>query len=303
MRILVTGSDGFAGSVLTASLMRDGHYVRGFDLRAGDDLRDYEQVLSAVAGYEPDEVYHLAAVAHPPEAKADPRRAVAINVMGTANLLEAVRVSGCDCRVLVAGSSDEYGCAGREPGEVLTEASACRPDTPYGASKLAATSLAMSYASAFGLPVVACRPVMHVGPGKRATTAVSAFARRIVAAERGEADHVAHGDLSPLYDILDVADVVAAYRLAIRCEPGVYNVCRGYLVSLREVMYILLSLSPATTPDGHAVRLREDPRFGVRHAAPYPQMSAAKIEVATGWAPEVDLSDSLGGLLDWWRSR
>ncbi|HUY44232.1 MAG TPA: NAD-dependent epimerase/dehydratase family protein [Streptosporangiaceae bacterium] len=298
MRALVTGSTGFAGSALARSLEADGHAVTGFDLALGDDIRDYEQVRTAVAQAEPDLVFHLAAVAHPAEAKGDPRRALEVNVTGTMNVLEAVRVTGSDAKVLITGSSDEYGNEGRAPGEVLTEDSACRPTSPYGASKLAATSLGMAYHSTFGLPVVACRAFMHAGPGKRGTTAVGAFARRVVAVERGEADRVVHGNLDPLYDITDVRDVVRAYRKAIYCPPGIYNVCRGDLTALWQVMHTLIGLSTA-----ESVPLEEDPRFGGKPNALYPQGSAAKLRAASGWEPLVPLKDTLRELLNHWRSQ
>ena len=298
MRALVTGSTGFAGSALARSLIADGHSVADFDLALGDDIRDYEQVRTAVAQAEPDLVFHLAAVAHPAEAKGDPRRALEVNVTGTMNVLEAVRVTGSDARVLVTGSSDEYGNEGRHRNEVLHEKSPCLPTTPYGASKLAATAMGMAYHSTFGLPVVACRAFMHVGPGKRGTTAVGAFARRLVALERGEADKIVHGNLSPLYDITDVRDVVRAYRLAINCPPGIYNVCRGDLTSLRQVMDMLIGMS--TADEG---RLEEDPRFGGKPGALYPRGSAAKLHAACGWEPQIPLKDTLAGLLDHWRSQ
>ena len=298
MRALITGSSGFAGTVLARSLEDDGHTVAGFDLRQGDDIRDYEQVLGAVSQFEPDLVFHLAAIAHPAEAKQDPRRAAEINVKGTANVLEAVRVTGSDARVLITGSSDEYGNDGREPGEVLTEESACHPTSPYGASKLAATSLGLAYAATFGLKVVAARAFMHAGPGKRGTTAVSAFARRIVEVERGHADHVAHGNLSPAFDITDVRDVTRAYRLAIGLTPGIYNVCRGENTTLRQVMKMLTRLSlPGEVP------LKEDPRFGGKPATEWPAGSAAKLRAACGWEPQIPLEDTLAGLLGYWRGQ
>lgn len=298
MRALVTGSTGFAGAVLARSLEADGHSVTGFDLALGDDIRDYEQVRTAVARSEPDWVFHLAAVAHPAEAKGDPRRALEVNVTGTTNILEAVRVTGSDARVLITGSSDEYGNEGRHRNEVLTEESACRPTTPYGASKLAATAMGMAYHSTFGLPVIVCRAFMHVGPGKRGTTAVGAFARRVAAVERGEASKVVHGNLSPLYDITDVRDVVRAYRKAISCPPGIYNVCRGDLTSLRQVMDMLIAMSKAE--EG---LLEEDPRFGGKPGALYPRGSSKKLRDACGWSPLVPLEETLRELLDHWRSQ
>ena len=301
MRALITGSDGFAGKWLARSLRDDGHEVTGFDIRSGRDVRDYEQVCTAVDETEPDLIFHLAATASPAEALRDPRRATDIIVMGTLNVLEAVRVTGCDARILVAGSSDEYGYEDRDPAEVLTEDTVCRPRGPYGAAKLAATAMTMGYVRSCGLRAVVTRAFMHTGPGRKAVSVTSLFARRIVTVERGEADHVVHGDLGGLVDLTDVRDVVAAYRAAVMQAPGIWNVCREDLVSLREVMDVLVSLSTA----GH-VPLKEDPSLGTRRAAneaQIPRASAAKLREAAGWEPRIGLETMLGGVLDYWRAR
>lgn len=295
MRALITGSDGFAGSWLAGALKDDGHQVTGFDLRSGRDVRDYDAVRCAVEAAEPDLVFHLAAVAWPGESLTDPGRTVAVNVTGTLNVLEAVRHSGSRARVLLAGTSEEYGYEGHDR---LTEATMCAPTTPYGASKLAATTLGMTYARRFGMAVVATRAFNHTGWGRPAVNAESAFARRIVAVERGDADHVPHGDLSAVRNFTDVRDVVRAYRAAIMCEPGIYNVCSDQTVAMRSVMDLLAGLS-----DARDLVLKEDPALVRRDPLAFPEPSAAKLAAATGWRPEIPLAKTLAWLLEYWRSR
>ena len=296
MRALVTGSAGFAGPYLVRSLEADGHQVTGFDLRSGQDVRDYDAVLAAIAACEPDLIFHLAAVAWPGESLTDPRRTLDINVTGTLNVLEAVRHSGSEARVLLAGTAGEYGYEDRPDG-VVTEDSACYPTTPYGVSKLAATTLGMAYARRYGLPVVATRAFNHTGWGRQAVNAESAFARRIVAVERGEADCVMHGDLSSGRDFTDVRDVAAAYKLAIGLEPGIYNVCSGRPVTMRHVMQALVKLARA------GVVLKQDPSLGERDHRVCPVPSGQRLKDACGWEPSIPLEDTLGWLLDYWRSR
>ena len=298
MRALVTGSAGFAGTRLCGSLAADGAEVTGFDIRDGRDVRDYEALRAVMDAVEPDLVFHLAAVAWPGESLSDPRRCMDVNVAGTLNVLEAARHSGAHARILLAGTSEEYGYEGREPGAVLDEAAACHPTTPYGASKLAATSLGVAYARRYGLPVVVTRAFNHTGAGRQAVNAESAFARRIVAVERGQADHVPHGDLSCVRDFTDADDVVAAYRLAVMAPPGVYNVCSERPVSLRQVMGILAGLSSARD-----VVLKEDESLVRPDKGVFPQPSAAKLRDATGWVPRIPLEDTLAGLLEYWRKR
>lgn len=297
MKALVTGSEGFAGSHLVRSLEADGHEVIRFDLARDDDITDWKQVGFTVRSERPDLVFHLAAIARPAEALASPAEAVRVNTEGALALLYAVRQHVPAAKVLLAGSSDEYGYAGRDPDEILTEQSACFPDGPYGASKLAATALGMAYAKSYGLSVVVTRAWMHTGPGSPLSSAVSSFARKIVLAERGEADSIPHGDLSREVDLSDVRDIVRAYRLAIGCEPGIYNACSEHGRSLRSVMGMLLSLSETRVP------LARDPAFGSGSTPRGPSASAARLHGATGWKPEIPLSQTLGDLLTYWRER
>ena len=297
MRALITGDAGFAGRHLRKSLEDDGHQVDGFDLTDALDVRDYEAVYLAVSCVEPDLIFHLAAVAWPRESLSDPRRCMDVNVTGTLNVLEAIRHTGSHARLLITGTSEEYGYEGREE---LTEDAVCAPTTPYGASKLAATALGMAYAHRYGLPVVVTRAFNHSGWGRQAVNAESSFARRIVAFERGEADHVAHGDLSAMRNFTNVADVVRAYRAAIGLASGIYNVCSDDTVTMAEVMSMLLDL--AGLRDGSV--LKETPGLGTREAPlPFPRPSYAKLRAESGWQPVVPLRETLRQLLDYWRSR
>ena len=294
MRYLVTGSAGFAGTHLCKALREDGHEIAGFDLRHGRDIRQYERVRAALEQAEPDRIIHLAAATWPGESLADPQRHLDVNATGTLNLLRAVKAAGCEARILLAGTSEEYGYEGHE---TLAEESPCRPTTPYGVSKLAATTMGMVYARRHGLHVVATRAFNHTGPGRQAASAESAFARRIVAVERGEADCVPHGDLSSVRNFSDVRDVIAAYRVAIEQPPGIYNVCSERTVSLREVMDLLLGMSEASY-----AALKQVSGLGAADHGIFPAPSAAKLRAA-GWEPRIPLETTLADLLDYWRKR
>ena len=299
MRILVTGAAGFVGRHLATTLIDLGHQVWEFDARFGHDIRDYEQVRRAVESFEPDRIYHLAAASWPGESMVDPRRVMDVNSGGALNLLEAMRATGCEARVLLAGTSEEYGYEHWDHGDLITEASPCQPTTPYGVSKLAATTLGMVYARRWGLHVVATRAFNHTGEGRQAVNAESAFARRIVAVERGEADHVTHGDLNARRNFSHVLDVIEAYQVAIEQDPGIYNVASPATVTIGQVLDILLSMS--TMVDG--IPTKVDPRFGRtdRHHD-FPGIDLGKL-TNVGWAPRRGLTEALGDVLAYWRSR
>jgi GDP-4-dehydro-6-deoxy-D-mannose reductase len=290
VRALITGARGFTGSHLSAALAADGYEVTGLT----GDVRDSQNVDCAVSGTRPGLIFHLAAVASPAAARANPDRAMDVSYTGTLNVLEATYRHAPDARILIAGSSDEYGPA--LGGVVLTEDSPCRPDGPYGAAKLAASALGMAWAGPHGLHVTVTRAWMHTGPGQARRTTIGDLARYVAAvAACGSRRTINCPDLSQRYDITDVRDVVAAYRLAITLEPGTWNVCSGRLVPLAGVLAILLRLAGR-----EGMPVRED-RRGTRRDMP--PGSSAKLRAAAGWEPQIPLEKTLGDLLAYWAGK
>ena len=156
-RVLITGGSGFVGNHLISKLKNTesnlGLYeIENFDLKQGKDIRDYEQIRKAVDEFQPDLIFHLAAQAFVPESSFNPNRGFAVNLNGTLNLLEAVRQVGLQPRILVAGTSEEYGYD-RDDLE-LTEESVAIPTTPYGVTKLAATTLSLTYVRNYNLNIL-----------------------------------------------------------------------------------------------------------------------------------------------------
>jgi GDP-4-dehydro-6-deoxy-D-mannose reductase len=198
----------------------------------------------------------------------------------------------------VVSSVEVYGMV--EPAELpLTETAPFRPATPYAASKAAAEMAALQAHLGWGLDVIRVRPFTHTGPGQTTRFFVPNMARQIVEAATSGATALRTGNLTVRRDLLDVRDVVRAYRLlAERGAPGeVYNVCSGRSVALDEVVGRLLTLagsSLAVTTDPARLRpvdlrdLRGDP---------------ARLHQATGWAPEYSLEETLTDVLAYWQTQ
>jgi GDP-4-dehydro-6-deoxy-D-mannose reductase len=289
MRALVTGAGGFVGRHLTAHLTACGDDV--VPLRDGVDVADEAAVVAAVAEAEPHVVYHLAGWAHVGESWKQPTEVVRVNVAGTAAVLEGCRRAGVE-RILVVGSADAYGifAAADLP---LREEQPLRPVTPYGASKAAAEVLALQAHRSSGAGVVLTRSFNHTGAGQNPSFVVPALARRIVEAEAAGGGDVRVGNLSAQRDLLDVEDVVRAYRvLALRGDPGqAYNVCSGVPVAIEVVAQRLADLS------GTDLRMVVDPELVRPVDVPLVVGDSSRLR-GLGWQPQVALVETLRRVLD-----
>ena len=312
MRALVTGAAGFVGGHLARHLADCGHDVFGLvhpndridDLQKAPativtaDLLDDGALIDAVNEVAPETVFHLAAFSNPESSLRHQRQTLETNVVGTQNLLEAVRDRGRTPRVLLIGSAQQYGHV-EEARQPIREAYPQRPLTPYAVSKAAQELLGQRYFLSEGLPVYWTRSFNHTGPGQADVYVCSSFARQVVEVEKKVRDEIRVGNLSAKRDFTDVRDVARAYAAILdRGEPGkAYNVCRGEAVSIQEVLDTLSGLAQTKVP------IRVDPERYHALDAPLIVGDATRLREDTGWAPRFSLKQTLGDLLNDWRQR
>jgi GDP-4-dehydro-6-deoxy-D-mannose reductase len=244
-------------------------------------------------------VFHLAAQSFVGASFAEPASTITTNVLGELYLLEALRAHASSARVLIAGSSEEYGAV--RPEELpVRETNELRPLSPYAVSKVAQDRLAWQYHRSYHLDVVVTRAFNHTGPRRGEVFAESSFARQIAEIELERRSPVVRvGDLSTARDWHDVRDTAAAYWLALeRGEPGaVYNIGSGQARPVRDVLQTLLDLSAVT------VAVEEDPARLRPSDVPILYADATKFRLRTGWLPAIPLERTLADLLAWWRVR
>jgi nucleoside-diphosphate-sugar epimerase len=147
MRVLITGHDGYIGSVLTQVVREAGHDVSGLDAFWFEgcalgpepvgtaarriDVRDVE--VEHLRGF--DAVVHLAAISNDPVGHLDPARTYEVNHRGSVRVAQAAKRAGVE-RFVFASSCSLYGAA--SPDDLLTESAPFNPVTPYGESKVLA---------------------------------------------------------------------------------------------------------------------------------------------------------------------
>lgn len=301
MKALITGSRGFVGGYLRKELEASGYEVIGLDITEDQDtiqadLLNAKQVSNAIASVQPDVVFHLAGQASVAQSWKIPQKTVEVNVIGTINLMEAVRTVIAEIPMVLIGSSDEYGQLGAA-GVSVSEEMELRPQTPYAVSKKAQEEIAQVYVQAHGMHICMTRSFNHGGPGQRTGFLIPDFASGIVAVERGEKDRLLVGNLSARRDFTHVRDVVRAYRLiAERGTPGtVYNVGAGKTYSAQEILDQLSAMAECPIP------VEQDPSKMRPSDTPVICCDHSRLTRDTGWEPEISMETILQETLEEWR--
>jgi GDP-4-dehydro-6-deoxy-D-mannose reductase len=311
MPTLVTGAAGFAGRHLLDALTAGGDQVVAWRRPGGTppatiphvnwmtvDLLDRPAVAQAIEALRPSAVYHCAGAAHVGRAWDRTESTLAVNVLGTHYLLDALAAARLRVRVLIPSSAMVYQAAG----EALTENHPLVPAGPYGLSKLTQELLAVNAMrdGPEGLEVMIARAFNHVGPGQDPRFAAPGFARRIADIEAGRwAPEIAVGNLDARRDLTDVRDAVMAYRVILeRGRPGrAYNICSGAAVVIGDLLEMLLAR--ARVP----IRIRVDPARFRPDDVPLLLGDPTRIQTELGWRAAVPLERTLDDLLAYWRAR
>ena len=291
MKILVTGSRGFAGTYLVAHLKSEKHEV--LELRV--DLCNATETAGALSKKRFDGVIHLAAMAATGDSFVSPAKILKNNILAQLNLLETLRRTNSKARILIVCSADEYGQRSKKP---IDENAVLMPTSPYAVSKIAQDFMGLQYFLSYGMSVIRVRPFNHIGEGQRIGFVVPDFVKQIVDIERsGKPGVMTVGNLDATRDFTDVKDMVRAYELAlIRGEPGdVYNIGSGTGVKIRDLLDRLIRLSSA------AISVKVDKTRFRPGESPKLIADATLFRKLTGWKPTIPLEITLKRVLEWWR--
>jgi GDP-mannose 4,6-dehydratase len=317
MRILITGITGMVGSHLAEHLLAENHRaeIHGLvrwrspvdniqnllgrvHLHHGD-LRDLNSLIRLLDKAKPEWIFHLGAQSYVDQSFVAPADTLITNVIGTTNLLDAVRICKLDPLIHICSSSEVYGDV--RPDEIpIRETSPLRPASPYAVSKVGEDMVAYQYHLSYGLRTLRTRMFTHTGPRRGPVFAESSFALQIAEIEAGmRPNPVLVGNLNSVRTIADVRDTVRAYRLLMQHgTPGeVYNIGGVETMAIREVLECLKGF--ATTPIEHQVSNALLRPSDVTLQIP----DISKFQAETGWEPRIKASDTLKDLLDYHRDR
>lgn len=292
-RILVTGGAGFIGSHAVDALLRDGHEVHvlddlskgqvtnvphGVPLHVADIAGD--GVGRIFAAHRFDAVVHCAAQTNVMRSVADPGLDRRINIDGLQSVLKAAVAHGCARFVFISSGGAVYG----ETPVAANEATAPRPDNPYGRHKLEGEGI-VEHAP---ISTVTLRLSNVYGPRQRSDAeggVISIFTDRLVARQPLQV----YGDGEQQRDFVHVADVVAAITLALDSPQmvGAWNVGTGTPTSVNEVQRLM---SVAFGANGAIEHLPA--RGEIRRSC----LDVSKLTATGGWSPRYDLASGISQL-------
>jgi CDP-glucose 4,6-dehydratase len=312
--VLVTGAHGLLGGWLVKALLESGARVVAIrrdeavasalarlgladrvDVVHGDICTD-GLVARAIAEYEVDSVFHLAAQTIVGTANRSPASTFETNIRGTWMVLEACRAEDVQ-RVVVASSDKAYGRHTELP---YREEMALQPVYPYDVSKAATDLISRSYWHTFGLPVAVTRFANLYGGGD---TNPSRLVPESVAAALAGRRPVIRSDGSPERDFLYVEDAAEAY-LAIWSALGrgegrgeAFNAGGGSPHRVGDVVALICKLAASNVePD---IRGAGTPAGEIDRQ----YVDSSKLRALTGWEPSVTLEDGLERTIEWYRAR
>jgi UDP-glucose 4-epimerase len=301
-KALVTGGAGFIGSNLARLLIDEGSDVIIYDNFSSGyrrnveeipaaqiiegDIRDAERLAGAMRGV--DRVFHLAASVGNTRSIEHPIEDSEINVIGTLRVLDAARATGVR-KIVFSSSAGIFGELKHLP---IREDHPVEPDSPYGASKLAAEKMCLAYAKLYDLEAVCLRYFNVYGVNQRYDAygnVIPIFAYRML---RGEPVTI-FGDGEQTRDLVNVRDVVRANFLASEARgfSGAFNIASGEVITINSLVELMSDVSGIRPTVEHG-----PPRKGdVRHSRA--DISAA--HEAFGYAPTVNLNVGLREYMSW----
>lgn len=308
-KVLVTGAGGFIASHLVERLVSEGAQVRAFvrynsrndvgmlrlipadvfsqlEVMHGD-LRDVEAVRNAVKGV--DTVFHLGALIAIPYSYVNPREVFDVNVMGTMNVLMAVRDFGVR-RMVHTSTSEVYGTAQYVP---IDEAHPLQGQSPYSASKIGADKIAESFYRSFEVPVVTLRPFNTYGPRQSTRAVIPTIITQVLTS-----DEVKLGSLDPSRDFTFVVDTANGFLRVAEAENvsgeeinlGNDNTIR--IGDLVEKICGIIGKTPKVVLDAQRIRPGKSEVMKL-------WASNEKAKRMIGWEPRISLDEGLRATIEW----
>jgi GDP-4-dehydro-6-deoxy-D-mannose reductase len=322
MKFLITGITGFAGPHLANLLISKGHEVYGLVRHSNGretdildvvpqsnfdkitfvygDIRNLPSLTQIFKYNKFDGVFHLAAQSHPPTSFINPIGTMEDNVMGSANLIQAIAMHNPDAKLMFCSTSEVYGNVGKD-GRKIKTTDQLLPANPYGVSKVATDLYLQERFANGGIRGVITRAFSHTGPRRGKTFSISCDAYQLASlmvTQKGGHPHILVGNLDTVRVVMDVRDCVNAYYLLMTnsgSEGKIYNVCGDTPHAMRHYTDLLIKHSGL----GDVETIIYDKYYRPIDIA-YQYGDSDALTGLTGWKPMIDLDTTMKDLLKYW---
>jgi GDPmannose 4,6-dehydratase len=265
------------------------------------DLNDYSSLIRAVEVSKPNYIFHLAAQSYPLTSFVEANITLDTNIIGTYNLLNAVKQLKKNPLIHVCSSSEVFGRV-KKNNLPIDENCSYHPASPYAISKVGTDLIGRYFYEAFQLKILVTRMFTHTGPRRGDVFAESSFAKQIAMIESKKIKPIIKvGNLNSLRTFADVRDAVHAYYLLLTKNPKpgeIYNIGGTYSCTIREMLNYLVSLSKVKN-----IKIVEDPARLRPIDADLQIPNTKKFMDATGWKPQISFQKTMEDLLNYWRKK
>lgn len=297
--VLIFGGAGFVGRYLAEEFDSHGYRVYGTDLIEHShkyfhaytcmDMMNFPDVLKLIDYTKPGYIINLAVVSSVADSWNVPQKAVTVNINGTLNILEAVRMLKLKTRILLIGSSEEYAVSDKQ----ISEDYQLNGNNPYGITKMAQEHFAQLYRSSYGMDIISTRTFNHTGIGQPDKFVLPAFVKQVASIHKtGKEGKMYVGNLSARRDFGDVRDMVSAYRMILESQTSrtIFNVGSGKCYCLEDLLMYIISLASAkieVVVSSEKLRPVDNPIIWCDNSL---------LRRETGWTPRYTVYDAVRGM-------
>lgn len=261
------------------------------------DLMDMASIIEVLRKVKPDAIFHLAAHANVRASFVTPTAVLSNNILGTSNLLEAIRILNLKPIVQICSTSEVYGQV--DPKNVpIKEACPLSPMSPYAVSKTTQDLLGTVYFHAYGIKIIRTRMFAYINP-RREDLFATHFAMQVARIEAGVQKVLLHGNLKSTRTMIDVRDAMEAYWVAVeKCAFGeAYNIGGNTIITVGEFLKLLKKRARVPVPT------RQDPKLLRPTDVTLQIPDITKFTKQTGWKPKYSFEESVEFLLEHCRKR
>jgi GDPmannose 4,6-dehydratase/GDP-4-dehydro-6-deoxy-D-mannose reductase len=256
------------------------------------DLNDLSSIMYVLKESTPDVIFHLASHANVRASFSTPLSVLENNIMGTANLLEGIRLASIDPVLQLCSTSEVYGQV--HPKDVpIKETCPIRPASPYAVSKVTQDLLGEVYYKAYRMKVIRTRMFAYLNP-RRVDLFATSFAMQVARIEVGLQKELLHGNLDSTRTIIDVRDAMESYWVAAeKCEFGeAYNIGGATVITVGDFLRLLKKHAACEIPSSIDEKLLRPTDVTLQ----VPDIS--KFITTTGWKPKYSFEESVNFLLE-----